>query len=53
VHFGNPLATNPLPDLPRVIYGYTAPTAQTYAFEALAGKIPARGKMPFPRLLKQ
>ena len=29
------------------------PAAQTYAFEVLAGKIPARGKMPFPRLLKQ
>lgn len=53
VHFGNPLATNPLSPLPRVIYGYTAPAAQTYAFEVLAGKIPARGKMPFPRLLKQ
>ena len=53
VHFGNPLATNPLPALPRVIYGYTAPAAQPYAFRVLAGKMPARGKMPFPRLLKQ
>ncbi len=53
VHFGNPLATRPLSALPRVIYGYTAPAAQRYAFEVLAGRIEARGKNPFPHLLEQ
>ena len=53
VHFGNPLAVARFADLPRRVLGYTAPAAQRYAFEALAGKIPACGKNPFPRLFAQ
>lgn len=48
VHFGNPFALLPLPHIGRRILGYHAPDAQDFAIEALAGKIPARGKFPFP-----
>lgn len=49
VHFGNPLAVSRLTKADRRIFGYMAPESQTYAIEALAGKIEARGKSPFPR----
>ena len=52
VHFGNPLALANIPKLPRRIFGYMAPQSQQYAFEVLAGKIEAKGKNPFPRLMK-
>ena len=52
VHFGNPLALCPLLPIPRRIFGYSAPAAQHYAFDVLAGRLEARGKMPFPRLMK-
>ena len=53
VHFGNPLALGMIGDVSRILLGYTAPSAQKYAFEVLAGKLPARGKNPFPRLMKE
>lgn len=53
VHFGNPLALENVTGVARKLLGYTAPAAQRYAFEVLAGKIPALGKNPFPRLTKQ
>ncbi|MBR2466460.1 MAG: glycoside hydrolase family 3 protein [Clostridia bacterium] len=53
VHFGNPLALEPLMHVPRKIFGFTAPHSQTFAIEVLAGKIPAKGHIPFPRLYKK
>lgn len=50
VHFGNPLALKNLLPVPRRIFGYTSPESQAYAFDVLAGKEPARGSHPFPRL---
>jgi len=47
VHFGNPYAMKPINHIPRVIMGYTAPASQKYAIEVLAGKIPAKGVLPF------
>ncbi len=52
VHFGNPLVFKHLLPTERKIYGYIAPTAQIYAFEVLAGKIPAKGTLPFPNITK-
>ena len=48
VHFGNPFALRPLPAIERKILGYNAADAQTYAFDVLAGKTPAKGTFPFP-----
>jgi beta-N-acetylhexosaminidase len=48
VHFGNPFALLPLPHIARKILGYNAAATQKYAIEVLAGKIPAKGKYPFP-----
>ena len=53
VHFGNPLAISgidAIDKIPRKIFGYTAPPTQRYAFDALAGKIEAKGKLPFPNM---
>lgn len=55
VHFGNPMAVNRVEHvnmIPRIIFGYKSMPSQIYAFDVLAGKIPARGKMPFPTLYK-
>lgn len=51
VHFGNPFALAELPTVPRCIFGYHAPASQTYAFDVLAGKIPAKGHFPFPKYM--
>ena len=50
VHFGNPLAMRFLPRTARRIYGYHIPSSQIYAFDVLAGRYPAKGRMPFPTL---
>lgn len=47
VHFGNPFALKHLLHVPRKIFGYDMPMAQSYAVEVLAGKLPARGTLPF------
>ena len=47
VHFGNPYAVKPINHIERVVFGYTAPESQKYAFEVLSGKIEAKGKLPF------
>ncbi len=47
VHFGNPYALVPLKHSKRKLFGYTAPASQLYAMQVLAGKIPARGVLPF------
>lgn len=53
VHLGNPLALEPLRHIPRKIFGFTAPASQGYAIDVLAGKIAAKGKIPFPKLYKK
>ena len=53
VHFGNPLALKYLLPTERKLYGYIAPASQKYAFDVLAGKIPAKGTNPFPILSKE
>ena len=53
VHFGNPLALKNLYHIKRKIFGYMAPEAQIYAFDALAGIIPAKGKLPFPEVFEK
>ena len=47
VHFGNPFAVKPLMKVPRLLFGYTSTPSQSYAIDVLAGKLPARGKLPF------
>jgi len=47
VHFGNPYAVKPINHMPRILLGYTAPESQNYAIEVLAGKIEAKGHLPF------
>lgn len=51
VHFGNPLALRPLLPISRRIYGYASPASQLYAIDVLAGRLEARGSMPFERLI--
>ena len=47
LHFGNPFALQPLYHMPRKLFGYMMPQSQTHAIEVLAGKIPAKGALPF------
>ena len=47
LHFGNPYAMKPIYHVPRRIFGYTAHASQAHAIDVLAGKIPARGTLPF------
>ena len=51
IHFGNPCALRDMPKPARRIYGYNATPAQKYAFQVLAGKIPAKGTKPFPKFM--
>ena len=53
VHFGNPLALKNIKHIKRKIFGYTAPESQVYAFDVLSGRIPAKGKMPYPEVMKR
>ena len=47
VHFGNPFALQRLLHVKRKILGYNMPTTQPYTIDVLAGKIPAKGTLPF------
>ena len=47
VHFGNPFALKYLEHIPRKIFGYMIPESQEYAIDVLAGKMQAKGKLPF------
>ena len=47
VHFGNPYALKTVEHIPRKIFGYMIPESQEYALDVLAGKLEARGKLPF------
>ncbi len=46
-HFGNPFALEPLMHVKRKLFGYTMPESQSYTIEVLAGKLPAKGNLPF------
>ena len=55
VHFGNPLALElieGIENVPRILYGYKSPNSQIYAFDVLAGKIEAKGTMPYQTISK-
>ena len=55
IHFGNPLALElieGIENVPRIIYGYKSPNSQIYAFDVLAGKIEAKGTMPYKTISK-
>ena len=47
VHFGNPYALSCVEHIPRKIFGYMIPESQKYAIDVLAGKLEAKGKLPF------
>ena len=47
VHFGNPYALAPLMHIKRKLFGYMMPETQPYTIEVLAGKLPAKGTLPF------
>lgn len=47
LHFGNPFALKHLMHVKRKLFGYTMPDTQPYAIEVLAGKLPAKGTLPF------
>ncbi len=50
VHFGNPMALNRLQPIKRKLLVYSSTDSLPYAFDILAGKYPAKGKNPYPRL---
>ena len=47
VHFGNPYLLEDLPHLPRVINACKSFEATLAAIDVLAGKLPAKGKIPY------
>ena len=47
LHFGNPKAMEMIDHVPRLVFGYMMPQSQKHAFEVLAGKLPAKGKLPY------
>lgn len=47
LHFGNPFALQPIRHVSRRLFGYMMPQSQLHAIEVLAGKLPARGKLPY------
>ena len=47
LHFGNPFALKPISHVPRRLFGYMMPQSQLYAIEVLAGKLPAKGRLPY------
>ena len=47
LHFGNPLGSTEIDHVSRRLFGYLIPESQLYAIEVLAGKLPAKGKLPY------
>ncbi len=47
LHFGNPKAMEEIDHVSRRLFGYMMPDSQLLAIEVLAGKLPAKGKMPY------
>ena len=52
LHFGTPLAMEQIDHVPRLLFGYMMPESQMHAIEVLAGKMPAKGKLPYKLDLK-
>ena len=52
LHFGNPKAMVEIEHVPRRLFGYMMPDSQLHAIEVLAGKLPAKGTLPFKVELK-
>ena len=47
INFGNPMAMLEIDHVQRRLFGYLMPESQLRAIEVLAGKLPAKGKMPY------
>ncbi len=47
VHFGNPFALKTILPVPRKIFGYMMTKSQIHAIDVLAGKLEAKGKLPY------
>lgn len=47
LHFGNPYALKPLLHVSRKIFGFLIPESQIHAIDVLAGKVEAKGRLPF------
>lgn len=47
LHFGNPLGSTEIDHVSRRLFGYLIPESQQHAIEVLAGKLPAKGKLPY------
>ena len=47
VHFGNPFALKTLEHIPAKIFGYMIPESQEYAIDVLAGRLEAKGNLPY------
>ena len=47
LHFGNPKAMLEIDHVQRRLFGYLMPESQLRAIEVLAGKLPAKGKLPY------
>jgi len=47
LHFGNPKAMGEIDHASRMLFGYMMPDSQIRAIEVLAGKLPAKGKLPY------
>ena len=52
LHFGNPFALLNIRHIKRKLFGYNSPASMPYAFDILAGKIPAKGELPFSIVYK-
>lgn len=47
VHFGNPFALKTLEHIPAKIFGYMIPESQEYAIDVIAGRLEAKGNLPY------
>jgi len=47
LHFGNPMAMPEIDHVPRRLFGYRMPDSQLRAIEVPAGKLPAKGTLPY------
>ena len=52
LHFGNPKGSMEIDHIPRRLFGYLIPDSQLHAIEVLAGKLPAKGKLPYKMSFK-
>ncbi len=48
----NPKGTTEIDHVPRRLFAYLIPDSQLHAIEVLAGKLPAKGKLPYKMSFK-